>query len=315
MSDEKEKPDDGILGKTRRLANQIVEYARSDEAREKISAAKKKAADVGGRAAVGARKLAEGTKQAAVQAKNKADELSKSEQAQAIKAKAKEEWDEIKGRTFRGTRLSQNRVIVGLAIFLFFPVGLYLLWRHPVLGHSKKWWWAGGAWGFLVILALRGGGGNNPSSPLLPVVTTRGISGDGGTSSALPRTLAARAIDCQGDGGSVESLSFSNDGRFILVGRSKGAIEGYDVTSGARRFSVRLAGERRPIKAPGGDTVFLEDVPEVGVSSFSIDGRSVAAWHQGFNSVKAWDVESLKECEPSMEYLATTDGSVSIAGT
>lgn len=44
-------------------------------------------------------------------------------------------------------------VLVGLAIFLFFPLGLYLLWRHPTLGKNAKWWASGIAWAFLVLLS------------------------------------------------------------------------------------------------------------------------------------------------------------------
>ena len=103
MSDE--KADDGILGKAKRLADQVGDYARSDEAREKLDAVKKNAIKAGGMASTGAKRLAEGTKQAADQAKVKADEFSKSEKGEALKAKAKEGWDEIRGGRFRGLRL------------------------------------------------------------------------------------------------------------------------------------------------------------------------------------------------------------------
>ncbi len=43
-------------------------------------------------------------------------------------------------------------VIVGLAMFLFFPVGLYLLWRHPMLGKNRTWWGMGIAWACMVML-------------------------------------------------------------------------------------------------------------------------------------------------------------------
>lgn len=42
---------------------------------------------------------------------------------------------------------------VGTAIMVFFPVGLYLLWKHPVLGRSKAWWYAGIAWSVLYVVA------------------------------------------------------------------------------------------------------------------------------------------------------------------
>jgi len=41
--------------------------------------------------------------------------------------------------------------LVGVAMFLFFPLGFYLLWRHPTLGKNGKWWAAGIAWGVAVM--------------------------------------------------------------------------------------------------------------------------------------------------------------------
>ena len=41
---------------------------------------------------------------------------------------------------------------VGLAIWLFFPLGLFLLWRHPTLGKNGKWWAAGIAWACFIML-------------------------------------------------------------------------------------------------------------------------------------------------------------------
>lgn len=160
-----EKADDGILGRAKRLADQVGEYARSDEARDKLDGVKKNAIKAGGMAMTGAKRLAGGTKQAAAQAKLKADDFSKSEKGEALKAKAKEDWDEIRGGTFRGSRLSESPVVVGLAIILIFPVGLYLLWKHPVLGRRRTWWWAGGTWGLLLSLIALGRNGDEAASP------------------------------------------------------------------------------------------------------------------------------------------------------
>lgn len=47
-------------------------------------------------------------------------------------------------------------ILLGLAIWLFFPLGLFLLWRHPTLGKNGKWWAAGIAWAcFLVFMGSR----------------------------------------------------------------------------------------------------------------------------------------------------------------
>ena len=67
MSDE--KADDGIPGKAKRLADQVGDYARSEEAREKLQVVKKNAIKAGGMASAGAKRLVEGTKQAASQAR------------------------------------------------------------------------------------------------------------------------------------------------------------------------------------------------------------------------------------------------------
>lgn len=44
-------------------------------------------------------------------------------------------------------------VLVGLAIWLFFPLGFYLLWRHPTLRTSGKWWASGIAWACFLLFA------------------------------------------------------------------------------------------------------------------------------------------------------------------
>lgn len=49
---------------------------------------------------------------------------------------------------------------VGIAIFVFFPVGFYLLWRHPTLRHNKVWWAVSVGWAFLYLIS----NANRPSS-------------------------------------------------------------------------------------------------------------------------------------------------------
>lgn len=59
-------------------------------------------------------------------------------------------------------------ILVGLAIGLFLPLGLFLLWRHPTLGKNGKWWAAGIAWAcFLVLMGSRAekDGPAEPNSP------------------------------------------------------------------------------------------------------------------------------------------------------
>jgi len=50
---------------------------------------------------------------------------------------------------------SLDPFLVGLAIFFVAPLGLYLLWRHPVLKHRTKWWLC--ACGWLLFLVVSGG--------------------------------------------------------------------------------------------------------------------------------------------------------------
>lgn len=55
---------------------------------------------------------------------------------------------------------------VGLALFLFFPVGFLLLAVHPGLRTRKAWWAAGAAWALLLMLAPRQP--DNPPPPPPP---------------------------------------------------------------------------------------------------------------------------------------------------
>lgn len=52
----------------------------------------------------------------------------------------------------KATNKPLDPVLVGWAIFLFFPLGLYLLWRHPTLGRNAKWWASGIAWACVLLM-------------------------------------------------------------------------------------------------------------------------------------------------------------------
>ena len=52
--------------------------------------------------------------------------------------------------------------LVGLAIFFVAPLGLYLLWRHPVLKHRTKWWLS--ACGWLLFLVVVGASSDENNS-------------------------------------------------------------------------------------------------------------------------------------------------------
>lgn len=48
-------------------------------------------------------------------------------------------------------------IAVGLAILFFFPLGFYLLWKHPILSHDKRWWRVGYVWAGLIFLSALAG--------------------------------------------------------------------------------------------------------------------------------------------------------------
>jgi len=47
--------------------------------------------------------------------------------------------------------LVTHPVTVGIAIWLFVPVGLVLLWLNPVLRRDRRWWAAAAAWGLYLL--------------------------------------------------------------------------------------------------------------------------------------------------------------------
>lgn len=42
---------------------------------------------------------------------------------------------------------------VGTAVLFFFPLGLYLLWKHPTLRNNRRWWLASLAWAVVYVVA------------------------------------------------------------------------------------------------------------------------------------------------------------------
>lgn len=154
MIDEPKAADGGILGRFRGFYRAIRAYIRSDEARAKLDEVKQKSVGAAKAASAGAGRFGERAVTAAGRIKDRADVFSRSEGVHAVRAKAKEGWEEITSRGHGGVRLAEYRIVVALAVLICFPVGLFLLWRHPVLGRSRTWWWAGGLWGVAMSLVL-----------------------------------------------------------------------------------------------------------------------------------------------------------------
>ena len=151
---EKSETDDGVLGKARRMADEALRYARSDEARAKLAAAKKKAIEVGGAASAGSRDLLKKTGRAAVQAKGKIDEIANSERAGQIRSGAKRLWDGSKSIKVRGIPWMESPIVIGGLLIFLFPLGLWLVWKHPGWSRSRKTTWTATWAGLLAMFLL-----------------------------------------------------------------------------------------------------------------------------------------------------------------
>lgn len=102
---------------------------------------------------------------------------------------------------------------VGSMIFFCFPIGLLVLWKHPVLGRIKAWWWAGAIWGFLVLcLALNGDDEKRPTSvQAMPTATAPVAQAD-----ELARATTATTARESGSAPSVHPLFFDENGRRVV---------------------------------------------------------------------------------------------------
>lgn len=270
MDDGMNDGDDGIVGKAKRLADRVGGYARSDEAKERLDLVKKKAAEAGKAASIGAKKIVEGTKQAASQAREKADEFSKSERGQAIKAKAKEDWDEIRGGNFRGFRFSNSPLVIALAIFLLFPLGLYLLWKHPALGRSRVWWGVGGIWSLLVLGAVVNGGKDRADEVKSPTGQARRVAAVAVPASprAAQRSvfdlwtepMTVLAVDSPAGDNWVREIDFSADGRYLITQGRLWATDGWRLLNPERRSRIHgglFSPEGRSFTSAWGDELLV----------------------------------------------------------
>lgn len=119
---------------------------------------------------------------------------------------------------------------VGLAIFLFFPVGLFLLWKHPRLSRNRAWWWGGGIWSFIYLMAMLNGDKNNQPSAASPTVSR---SAQASPAEVAPKPIAhEQATSRKEEPTAQESIS--------LVEKSK-EVKKYKVSKGwVRSVAIEL---------------------------------------------------------------------------
>jgi hypothetical protein len=119
---------------------------------------------------------------------------------------------------------------VGLALFLFFPVGFLLLAIHPQLRTRKTWWAAGAAWVLLLMIAPR-----QPDEPPPPPPTPEAPGKDNDTPRPAPGPVARPGAPGLGD--------------FFTLGEFKYRITEVNTT---RRIGKTLFGEFIGEEAPPG---------------------------------------------------------------
>ncbi len=83
------------------------------------------------------------------------------------------------------TKKPLNPIAVGAAIWLFFPLGFYLLWRHPTLSRNAKWWLAGLAWASLVVFV---GSKSEPDHASAKTKTDEAIASDSPPAEKPPKS-------------------------------------------------------------------------------------------------------------------------------
>lgn len=153
MSDERQAAQGGLLGKARRMADAALKYAQSDEAKAKLAEATKKAVKVGGASLAGSKVLAKQASRAAAQAKGKVEEISTSKWTEQFRSDAQGLWNRSKGFEVRGVPWKESPIIVGLMLVFFFPLGLWLVWKHPTWGRPREATWTA-AWAVWAAIIL-----------------------------------------------------------------------------------------------------------------------------------------------------------------
>jgi hypothetical protein len=122
---------------------------------------------------------------------------------------------------------------VGLAIFIFPPFGLYVLWRHPVLCGNKKWWGGACAWTVWWFATL----GGTPS----PEGSGAGNSTEAVSQSAESNENEISAVDLLKLAGNASRVRKRFPGRFVVTGKVL-KVEDHAGSWGRKTYSVDLIG-------------------------------------------------------------------------
>ena len=226
MGEEPQVSEDGLLGKARRLADDALTYARSDEAKAKLAAAKKKAVEVRGAASAGAKDVLDKTGRAAARAKGKIEEIANSERAGQIRSGAVGLWDRSRSISVRGVPWMESSYVVAVVLILFFPLGLWLLWRQSGWSTTKKTAWTATWAGLLVIGLISSWSGRTTSEvgisgEMRPTsVNYRDFKDQPGRSSSffvVTQPVKVLPVDRNWRSGWVQDLDFSPDGKYLIT--------------------------------------------------------------------------------------------------
>lgn len=149
------------------------------------------------------------------------------------------------------TKASWSPLWVGLAIFIFPPFGIYLLWTHPLLGKNNKWWIGACCWGVLWLISL----GRNPppdgdevseSSLSQADSQPRGNEISASQSSetqreSQPNRNEISATDLLSLAGNASRVRKRFPGRFVVTGKVL-KVEDHNGAWGRKTYSVDLIG-------------------------------------------------------------------------
>jgi hypothetical protein len=145
-----------------------------------------------------------------------------------------------------------NPLWVGLAILFFFPVGLFLLWRHPTLSRNKTWWWVGGIWSFLVLVAGMSDDKEKKPTADTPVViqapADSRIEDNKNKKSSRDETAVADTVGAAGDKVSISPESGSTNHNKLLAWKKPSRDET------AVADTVGAAGDKVSISPESGST-------------------------------------------------------------